>query len=119
MKKEEKKLDVEKEYKETIERFVNKRNQNNQNNQQRKNQKENLHVDSMQQIRHKNFEQNPCLINILAKSVACWACLPSKALLTKETREIDNVNKLHCIVNKKELQHVGRISSGQQRKVHG
>ncbi len=27
----------------------------------------NLHVDSMQRIRHKSFEQNPCLINILAK----------------------------------------------------
>ncbi len=27
----------------------------------------NLHVDSIQQIRQKNFEQNPCLINILAK----------------------------------------------------
>ncbi len=27
----------------------------------------NLHVGSMQQIQHKSFEQNPCLINILAK----------------------------------------------------
>ncbi len=39
-------------------------------------------------------------------------------LFTKETREIENVNKLHCIVNKKDLQHVGCASSGQQRKVH-
>jgi hypothetical protein len=42
----------------------------------------------------------------------------SKALITKEAREIESVYKVHSIVNKKDLEHVGRVSSGQQRKVH-
>ncbi len=33
-------------------------------------------------------------------------------------REAKSVYKLHSMVNKNNLQHVGRASSGQQRKVH-
>ncbi len=67
----------------------------------------------------KSFNQNPSLIKFWLTSVAHWACLPSKALITKEVREIESVYKqLHSIVNKKDLQHVGCVWSGQQRKVH-
>jgi hypothetical protein len=72
----------------------------------------------MKQSRHNIFEQNAHLIKFRRKSVAHWACLPSKALITTEVREAESVYKLHSMVNKNNLQHVGRVSSGQQRKVH-
>jgi hypothetical protein len=76
----------------------------------------------VQQSRHKSFEQNPCLIKISAnkcRPLDMPSRLPlSKELITKEAREIESVYKHHSIVNKKDLQHVGRVSSGQQRKVH-
>ena len=78
----------------------------------------NLHADSMKQSRHNIFEQNAHLIKYQRKSVAHWDCLPSKALITTEVSEAESVYKLHSMVNKNNLQQVGRVSSGQQRKVH-
>jgi hypothetical protein len=57
-------------------------------------------------------EQSPWL------SVTHWACLCSKASITNEMQETESVYKIHSIVKKKNLQHVGRVSSGQQEKVH-
>ncbi len=33
-------------------------------------------------------------------------------------RETESVYKLHSMVNKNDLQHEGRVSSGQQKKLH-
>ncbi len=78
----------------------------------------NLHADRMQRSRHNFSEQNQLLMKIRRKSVAHWACLPSKALITKETRRTESVHKLHSLVDKKYLQHAGLVSSGQRRKIH-
>ncbi len=70
----------------------------------------NLQAGIMKQSRHNISEQNSCLMKMSAKSVAHWACLPSKALITKEMRETESVYKLHSVVNKNCLQHVGLVS---------
>ncbi len=80
-----------------------------------------LHAGSMKQCRHNIFEQNPSLMKFWRKIIAHWACLPSKALITNEMGlmgESASVCKLHCMKNKNYQQHVGLVSSGQQRKVH-
>jgi hypothetical protein len=46
-----------------------------------------------------------------------WARLPSKALITREMRLTESVDKLLIMVNKNYLQHVGLVSSAQRRKV--
>jgi hypothetical protein len=57
-----------------------------------------LPADSMKQSRHTIFKQNPCLINILVKSVSHWACLPSKASIRNEMGETETVHKVHSII---------------------
>ncbi len=74
-----------------------------------------LHAGSMQQSKHNNFEQTHLLINISANGVALWTCLP-KALIRKEMRGIDSVNKLQSMVDRYCMQHVGLVQSGQRRK---
>jgi hypothetical protein len=74
-------------------------------------------TDSMQQSRHNFSKQNCLLMKFRRKIVAHWARLPSKALITREMRVSGSVNKLHIIVNKNYLQHVGLGSSEQRRKV--
>jgi hypothetical protein len=39
-------------------------------------------------------------------------------VIKTEVREAESVYKLHSMVNKNNLQHIGSVSSGQQRKVH-
>jgi hypothetical protein len=78
----------------------------------------NLHVDSMQQIQHKSFEQNPCLMKISAKKSRPLGLPSSKALITNEMRESASVCKLHYMEDKNFQQNVGLVASGQQRKVH-
>jgi hypothetical protein len=76
----------------------------------------------MQQSRNNHFEQNRQLIKISASpkllpiGFACPASL-SKALITKKMRGTESGNKLHSMVLKYYLQHVGLVSSGQKRKL--
>ena len=46
-----------------------------------------------------------------------WARLPSKALITREMRLTESVDKLVIMVNKNYLQHSGLVSLAQQKKV--
>jgi hypothetical protein len=78
----------------------------------------NLYTDSMQQSKHNFFEQNHLLMKFRRKIVVHWARLPSKISITKEMRETESVHKLHYMLNKNYLQHVGLVSSRQRRKVH-
>jgi hypothetical protein len=75
----------------------------------------------MKQVRHKKFEQNLCLIKNSEKKCRPLG-MPSQQgidiiinLLTKEMRETESIYKLLSMVNKNDLQHVDRVSSGQQR----
>ncbi len=47
-----------------------------------------------------------------------WVCLRRKATIAIEMWETESVDKIHSIVNKNHLQHVGSVSSGQQRNIH-
>jgi hypothetical protein len=51
-------------------------------------------------------------IKLSAQSVAHWACLLSKVLITKEMKQTESVYKLHSMVNTNYLQHIGLVSSG-------
>ena len=79
----------------------------------------NLNADSMQlgESRHYLFEQNRLLMKISAKKCGHRARLPSKALITREIRLTESVDKLLIMVNKYYLQHSGLVSSAQRRKV--
>ena len=71
------------------------------------------------QSRHNFFEENRLLMKISAKNVVHWARLPSKALITREMRLKESVDKLliMVLVNKNYLQHSGLVSWAQRRKV--
>ncbi len=73
----------------------------------------------MKQSRHNIFEQNAHLIKNSAKKCRPLG-LPSQQGVdnNRDERGRESVYKLHSMVNKNNLQHVGRVSSGQQRKVH-
>ncbi len=58
------------------------------------------------------------LWNIWGKSIARWACSPSKALVTKDMSWTKNVDWVQSMIDKSNQQKVGCFSSGQWRKSH-
>ncbi len=73
---------------------------------------------SMKQDRHKFFTQNSAFMKHSRKSVAHWAGIPSKALITKDIRGIKSIGWLESVINKNNQQQVGCFSSGQWRRSH-
>jgi hypothetical protein len=66
-----------------------------------------------QQSRHNVYKQNNILIKQFAKTVAHWAYLPCKALISKEMRRTESVHKLHSMLDKNYLLHEDLESSRQ------
>jgi hypothetical protein len=79
---------------------------------------ETLYAGSIQQNIHHNLEQNHLLLKILAKKCRSLGLFSSKLLIRKEGRGAESVNKLHSMVDRYYLQHVGLVSSGQRRKLY-
>ncbi len=77
----------------------------------------NLYTDSIQHSKHIFFEKNHLLIKKIGeKSVAHWACLPSKALITKAMRGTESVHIMmpHFMIDKNYLARICNITAEEK-----